>query len=217
MAGYRAYVGPAEDYDRIAAITFNLLTTLGLRGRHTLLDVGCGSLRIGRLLIPYLDVGKYTGIEPHARLLREGIEGELGQDILEVKAPRFYIDDTAKELPFAMRYHYVLAQSIFSHTGLPLLRGWLAELSRRLYPEGVLAATYCPGPEDYPGDDWVYPGTVTYRPETLAACAQEAGLGFHRLGWPHPRQEWVLFTGSQYSVPEGLTQADPRPSRTWPG
>ena len=26
---YRAYVGPPEDYDLIAAMTFNLLTTLG--------------------------------------------------------------------------------------------------------------------------------------------------------------------------------------------
>ena len=54
-AHYRAYVGPPEDYDLIAAMTFNLLTTLGLRQHHSLLDVGCGSLRIGRLLIPYLN------------------------------------------------------------------------------------------------------------------------------------------------------------------
>jgi cyclopropane fatty-acyl-phospholipid synthase-like methyltransferase len=44
----RAYVGPPEDYDLIAAMTFNLLTTLGLRQHHSLLDVGCGSLHIGR-------------------------------------------------------------------------------------------------------------------------------------------------------------------------
>ena len=30
-AQYRAYVGPPEDYDLVAAMTFNLLTTLGLR------------------------------------------------------------------------------------------------------------------------------------------------------------------------------------------
>ncbi len=45
---YRAYVGPPEDYDLIAAMTFNLLTTLGLRQHHSLIDIGCGSLRIGR-------------------------------------------------------------------------------------------------------------------------------------------------------------------------
>ena len=33
-AHYRAYVGPPEDYDLIAAMAFNLLTTLGLRQHH---------------------------------------------------------------------------------------------------------------------------------------------------------------------------------------
>ena len=65
---YRAYVGPPEDYDLIAAMTFNLLTTLGLRQHHSLLDIGCGSLRIGRLLIPYLNRGKYFGVEPVSKM-----------------------------------------------------------------------------------------------------------------------------------------------------
>src|SRR5437763_10973182 len=58
---YRAYVGPPEDYDLVAAMAFNLLTTLGLRQHHSLLDIGCGSLRIGRILIPYLNRGKNLG------------------------------------------------------------------------------------------------------------------------------------------------------------
>ena len=51
---YREYVGTSETYDIGGAIQFNLLTTLGLREHHRLLDVGCGSLRAGRLFIPYL-------------------------------------------------------------------------------------------------------------------------------------------------------------------
>ena len=31
---YRAFVGPPEDYDRIAAMAFNLLTSIGLRQQH---------------------------------------------------------------------------------------------------------------------------------------------------------------------------------------
>src|SRR5437868_14897345 len=80
-AHYRAYVGPPEDYDLIAAMTFNLLTTLGLRQHHSLLDVGCGSLRIGRLLIPYLNCGKYFGVETNNWLVEAGIEHELGKDV----------------------------------------------------------------------------------------------------------------------------------------
>jgi hypothetical protein len=74
----------------IAAMTFNLLTTLGLRQHHSLLDVGCGSLRIGRLLIPYLNQGKYFGVEPNEWLVKEGIKRELGEALLQIKRPTFF-------------------------------------------------------------------------------------------------------------------------------
>ena len=76
---YRAYVGPPTDYDLVGAMQFNLLTNLGLREEHYLLDIGCGSLRAGKLLIPYLVPGRYFGIEPERWLIEEGIDNELGQ------------------------------------------------------------------------------------------------------------------------------------------
>src|SRR6201998_4239980 len=87
---YPAYVGPPEEYDLIAAMTFNLLTTLGLRQHHTVLDIGCGSLRVGRLLIPYLNTGNYSGIEPNKWLVDEGIQRETGRDQIRIKRARFY-------------------------------------------------------------------------------------------------------------------------------
>src|SRR4026208_1796303 len=79
---YRAYVGPPADYDLIAAMTFNLLTTLGLRQHDALLDVGCGSLRVGRLLIPYLNKKKYFGFEPNDWLVQDGIKNEIGESLV---------------------------------------------------------------------------------------------------------------------------------------
>ena len=91
---YRAYVGPPEDYDLVAAMAFNLLTTLGLRQHHSLLDIGCGSLRIGRLLIPYLNRGKYFGVEPNEWLVDEGIRRELGETLVQIKRPTFFFSDS---------------------------------------------------------------------------------------------------------------------------
>jgi hypothetical protein len=82
----------------IAAMTFNLLTTLGLRQHHSLLDVGCGSLRIGRLLIPYLNRGKYFGVEPNEWLVQEGIKRELGDALLEIKRPTFFFSVSQRQL-----------------------------------------------------------------------------------------------------------------------
>src|SRR5947207_8506914 len=148
---YRAYVGPAEDYDLIAAMTFNLLTTLGLRQHHTLLDIGCGSLRAGRLFIPYLNRGNYIGIEPNRWLVEEGIAREVGDDLVRLKQPTFYYADTAAVLEGRGAVDFAVAQSVFSHCGLDLIRSWLGGVSRVLAPTGALAATFLLADRDYAG------------------------------------------------------------------
>ena len=52
--------------------------------------------------------------------------------------------------------------------------------------------------EDFSGEGWIYPSCVSYRPETLATVAGEAGFAFEVLNWRHPRQTWALFAKPQY-------------------
>jgi len=198
-AHYRAYVGPPEDYDLIAAMTFNLLTTLGLRQHHSLLDIGCGSLRIGRLLIPYLNRGKYFGVEPNQWLVEEGIKREFGEALLEIKRPTFFLSDSPEVITQAkVSFDFALAQSIFSHCGLDLIKGWLSAVSRSLAPDGALVATFLMGEEDCDKTGWIYPDCVNYRPTTLEHAAENVNLHFEILDWKHPRQTWALFAASDF-------------------
>jgi SAM-dependent methyltransferase len=198
-AHYRAYVGPPEDYDLIAAMTFNLLTTLGLRQHHSLLDVGCGSLRIGRLLIPYLNRGKYFGVEPNEWLVKEGIKQELGEALLQIKRPTFIFSDSPDTITRAkVSYDFALAQSIFSHSGLDLIQNWLSAISHSLGEDGALVATFLLGEQDSPTRGWVYPECVNYRPQTIRQAAAEAGLRFEILDWKHPRQTWALLAAPKF-------------------
>ena len=191
---YRAYVGPPEDYDLIAAMAFNLLTTLGLRQHHSLLDIGCGSLRIGRLLIPYLNQGKYFGVEPNKWLVSEGIGRELGETLVQIKRPTFFFFDSPDTIEQAKTaFDFALAQSIFSHCGLDLIKGWLATVSRSLATNGALVATFLIGEEDSTKTGWIYPDCVNYRPATLERAATDVNLRFEILDWKHPRQTWALF------------------------
>src|SRR5262249_47604202 len=198
---YRAYVGPPEDYDLIAAMTFNLLTTLGLRQHHSLLDVGCGSLRIGRLLIPYLNRKKYFGVEPNKWLVKEGIRRELGEALLEIKRPTFFFSDSPETIGEAkIPFDFAVAQSIFSHSGLDLIKDWLSAISRSLAEDGALIATFLPAEEDSPTKGWTYPECVSYRPATLRNAAAAAGLRFELLDWKHPRQTWALFAAPKFDL-----------------
>jgi SAM-dependent methyltransferase len=189
---YRRQVGPPQRYDLIAAMQFNLLTTLGLREEHYLLDVGCGSLRGGRLFIPYLLPGRYFGIEPDQTLVDEGLDRELGRDILTVKEPSFEFRDDFKLSVFGRDFDFILAQSIFSHATAGQINTCLAEAAQVLSPGGTMAATFYEGEDNYDGDTWVFPGRVFYRFDYRTSDAQQAGLQAARIDGPHPGlQNWL--------------------------
>ncbi|MGE5625966.1 MAG: hypothetical protein ACM3ZT_10515 [Bacillota bacterium] len=206
---YRAYVGPPQDYDLVSAMTFNLLTCAGLRQHHRLLDIGCGSLRSGRLFIPYLVAGNYVGIEPNTWLVQDGILNETGEDLIRLKKPLFSHAMTLEEFREPLQLDYAVAQSIFSHTSLRILEGWLRDCAFHLKESGALFATFLEGDTDYAGDDWVYPGCVSFKPSTLEKLATKYGLRFLRLDWYHPRQRWALFAKPGFDL---ALVADGKPS-----
>ena len=197
---YRAFVGPPADYDLIAAMTFNLLTTLGLRQHHEVLDIGCGSLRVGRLLIPYLNAGCYTGVEPNRWLVDEAIRRETGRDQVRIKKPRFVFASSPESLPAGRRFDIAVAQSIFSHAGPDLVARWLGAAASHLKDSGALAATFIVGDQDCRSDGWTYPDCVTYKVETMAGMARKAGLELQLLDWRHPRQTWALYRKPGFDV-----------------
>lgn len=194
---YRAFIGDPANYDLIAATTFNLLTTLGLRDHHRVLDVGCGSLRNGRLLIPYLACSGYVGIEPNEWLVREGMVKETGEDIIRLKEARFSYRTDCQELQADERFDVVLMQSILSHCGEDLVRHWLAEITPFLSEQGAIIATWVRGQENSGEGGWLYPGLVRFTDERFKQLVEDAGLVLQPLAWPHPIQQWAMLTRSE--------------------
>ena len=146
---YRSFVGPEDKYDIFSAIQFNLLTSLGLLENHRLLDIGCGSLRSGRLFIPYLQPERYFGIEPHEWLVEQGISNQIGHDIIGLKKPSFVYDDNFSFGRFDKKFDFLLAHSIFSHTTQSQLRQCLAEASQVMTTSSIFAATFVEGEKNY--------------------------------------------------------------------
>ena len=192
---YRAFVDFPGSYDIGAAMQFSLVTALGLREDHFLLDIGCGSLRAGRLFIVYLRPGRYFGLEPERWLVEEGIRQELSQEILAVKRPMFSHDRDFTLSAFGRQFDFLLAQSIFSHSAPRQVRRCLAEARAVMAPTAVFIATYWRGRESYTGGEWVYPGRVLYTAGDMAALARQQGLVCQQLDWTHPSgQTWIAIT-----------------------
>jgi len=190
---YRAYVGPPERYDLVAAMQFNLLTHCGMREYHTLLDIGCGSLRLGRLAIPYLRPGNYYGLEPHAWLIDEAIEKECGRDLVRIKQPQFRTDADFGLRRFGVKFDFLLAQSIFSHAAAAQIDCCLGEAAACMHAKSKFLATYFPGETDYEGQQWLYPACCTYTEATMIRFAETRNLVCTRLDWHHPHgQRWIL-------------------------
>lgn len=111
--GHRAYVG--GEWETVGKASFEFLRTRGLRPDHVLLDIACGALRLGVHAIPYLDSGKYLGIEKEALLLEAGQREELDMDVLALKRPELIVSDSFEFGRFSKRPDYAVAFSLFSH------------------------------------------------------------------------------------------------------
>jgi len=202
---YRAFVGPADKYDLASAMEFNLLTFLGLREHHSLLDIGCGSLRGGKLFIPYLLPGQYCGIEPEQWLIEEGIKNEVGEDLITIKRPVFSNDSNFTLSIFNRKFDFILAQSIFSHAPQLHIKRCLSEAKKVMTPTSIFAATFFEGEPNYAGNEWVYPGCVTYTLEHMTSLIREQGLTCQPIDWPHLYlQTWIAIVnpGNEENIPD---------------
>jgi hypothetical protein len=202
---YRAFVGPAEKYDLASAMQFNLLTFLGLREFHSLLDIGCGSLRGGKLFIPYLLPGRYFGTEPEKWLVEEGIKNELGSDLIRIKKPSFSYDNNYALTAFDRKFDFILAQSIFSHAPQLQIERCMSEAKKIMKPTSIFAATFVEGKENYAGYKWVYPDCVNYTLEYISSLARKQGLVCKPIDWPHPNlQTWIIiaYPENEKNIPD---------------
>jgi hypothetical protein len=189
---YRSFVGGPNQYDIIGALQFNLLVLLGMRENHTLLDIGCGSLRGGRFAILYLRPGHYCGIEPESWLVEDGSRHNLGPELVSLKQPSFLYDSSFTCTGFGRKFDFLIAHSIFSHAAPGQIDRCLSEAAKTMHAQSLFLATYNRGASSYEGTDWVYP-SVTYTEERFRQMADEQGLEVRRLRCPHPGgQTWVL-------------------------
>ena len=197
---YRAFVGAPEEYDINGALQFNLLILLGLREHHKLLDVGCGSLRAGRLFVMYLAWGNYYGIDPERWLVEEAIEHELSPGLSDLKQPQFSATVNFNAEPFGVTFDYVLCQSVYTHAPQWMITLSLREAAKVLGEQGIFAATYMESEDDNSDtDEWHYPFVTHFTRERMAELCSDAGLSYIHIDWHHPQFcRWFLACLPEY-------------------
>lgn len=125
----------------------NLLVKLGgLQPDHTVLDLGCGCLRVGIHLAQHVGAERYFGLDLNASLIKaariEAANAGLGQLHLAVSTD-FQIPEDWPE-----HFDFIYAGSVITHLRLHGVLQCLASISSRL-GTGVFYATFLDAGDDF--------------------------------------------------------------------
>ncbi|MEO1039972.1 MAG: class I SAM-dependent methyltransferase [Pseudomonadota bacterium] len=193
-------------WEELGALQFDFLVSQGLMPEDRLLDVGCGSLRAGVRLVPYLQPGRYYGLDLREELLDAGYEREIVPMGLASRLPRANLATVGDfdATGFGVTFNYAIAQSVFTHLPQDELARCLIALAPVFEPGGRFLVTYFERPADAQPGGVAHPrGIVThadrdpfdFTQEQLRAATVE-GWTLDVIGeWGHPRdQRMAVFT-----------------------
>jgi len=161
----------ADAYHRVSgpqvAMAAAVLDRLELRGDETVLDAGCGSGRVTRLLLERLPRGGVIAVDASPDMVGHARE-ELAGSRAEVR----HADLAELRLAGGEQVDAVFSNATFHW--VPDHDALFARLAEALRPGGRLSAQ-CGGE-----------GNVAAMHETALAAAEDAGLAARFDGWPRP-------------------------------
>lgn len=190
--GHRGYVGGL--WEEMGDLQFNFLLSMGLKPDMYLLDIACGSLRLGVKAIPYLECSHYLGIEKESILVKAGLEKELDPKIRVEKQPNIIISDSFEFNKLGQRADFAIAQSLFTHLPPSLINSCFSKLNPWLKEDGIFYATFFEAKQkinnpNKPHDHASY----GYTQAEMCAFGETNGFNYNYIGnWNHPRNQVIV-------------------------
>src|ERR1700687_4975539 len=131
------------DYDRLGKLAAEVVQSCGLREGHSLVDLGCGSVRLAKQIgIAFPNI-KYTGIDIVQELL----------DYASSKSPahfRFILNRTINIPCTDSSVDFVIAFSVFTHLYHDESYAYLRDIRRALHPGGKVIFSFLESNEHWP-------------------------------------------------------------------
>jgi SAM-dependent methyltransferase len=182
-----------------------LIRHVGLRPDDRVLDLGCGTGRLAKHLVPFLESGDYTGIDisPEALdIARERLPGAVRRD----RAPTFVENDDPTFADVDGEVDLVWANSLLTHLPERDVVELLAHLPHVLADDGQAFLTFFDEPQRSSKD-------FGYTPSEIHDIAR--GLGVHvriipEESFDHPKGQRLLTVRKHSAVPDRYT---PMPRR----
>lgn len=179
-AAHRNYVAHNAWFSTGADV-FSLLRWVGVEQEHSLVDIGCGSLRVGRFLMVYLNPGNYCGIDPAKWLIDAAIKEEVSPGLVRLKKARFAYRDDWDASCFGQLFDWVLIGDVLVHADHAMMRTAMQRAHEVLKPGGSLIANYFVGNPHHVESGWLYPNVAPHLPECYLEL-KPPGFGYQELG-----------------------------------
>lgn len=194
-------------WDEIGELQFQFLTKNGLKPSDYLLDVGCGSLRGGVHFIKFLEAGHYYGVDKNQALLDAGQNVEIVRYGLVEKKPNLFLIPDFSFSQLNQRFHFAIAQSVFTHLYFNHIVRCLMNIDQALLPGGKFFATFFENPQGKFNLDPIYQPSLKahtyfdanpfhYEFGVFEYACLDTNLTVEYIGdWNHPRnQKMMVFT-----------------------
>lgn len=192
-------------------LMLSFLKDNGLKPTDKFLDVGCGPLRGGVKIIPYLDPGNYFGFEANEILLNHA-EEEIKANDLEQRSPRLYHSGAFEFEMTNEKFDVAFAQSLFPHLDLNRIIYCCVKVEEVLKPDGQFFFSFFDNPEGFEnlGPVTTDKGVTTYpvidpyhTPASFfKVIADMLGFDFEILPYDHPHGQKMgrMFSKSTVNV-----------------
>ena len=190
--GHRGYVGGM--WDEMGRIQFEFLRSRGLRPSSYLMDVACGSLRLGVHAIPFLDPGHYLGIEKEESLVKAGLEVELDPAVRAERRPVIVISSSFEFHRFGRQTDFAIAQSLFTHLPTEAVPLCLRRIAPALADDGVFFASFFRSESAVRNPRRSHDHLAfRYTEREMLSFGEAEGLRSRYIGdWGHPRGQVMV-------------------------
>jgi|TARA_R110001592_G_scaffold1063_12_gene6398 SAM-dependent methyltransferase len=185
-----------DQFDEMGQEHYDFLIEKGLQSNNVFLDVGCGAIRTGQHIIPFLNPNNYFGIDRMPELIEFGLNEVLDKEVIFHKGPKFSVNNNFDCSFVDKPIDIVWCQSLMSHLTEKDIKLCLNNVKETLAPRGKIYFTYFQkggmSREDSRNQQTHSKKDLQYNQKVMDQIVNECGLQTEfngRIG--HPRGQWM--------------------------
>jgi 2-polyprenyl-3-methyl-5-hydroxy-6-metoxy-1,4-benzoquinol methylase len=180
--GYQAAIGGGDNWDEHGTLQRDFLISQGLKPEHKLLDIGCGTGRLARKVVPYLGRQRYLGVDISQAAIDAACQVLVDEGLSE-HCPAFWRGDIPKD--HRAPFDYLWSFSVFIHLPQSIMESVMKRAAGVMHPGSKFYWAYVPEPKSYRSGVKQFRHTL----KDYQRAAASAGLSFADV------PDWIVKAG----------------------